>query len=267
MTLEFVEGQVDAMKKLQLFIIFSIIFLCCVSCAKYQKQQAAPVVNSYTFPAFNKVAISGNARVELTNNGGRTSLYCSGIKRDLDGVNASVKGDTLYLSSASNVPIIRLNSGNLKVVKVMGNAYVGANNFNTRSLGIIASGAGSITLQGRIGLTTINQMGSGKVDVKWIDSSKLVVGSDSRGPIYLAGVVKQLEVKLRDQSYLEARYLRAETAEVLATNRSQAHVVAIKTLNAYADESSNVYYHNHPQQINEVSKDSGNVFLMEEVLR
>lgn len=256
------------MKKVLLFIIFSAIFLCCVSCAeysKYQKQQSSIVANSYVFPAFNKIVVSGNARVELIDKGGLSYLYCNGMKRDVDNIGAYVKGDTLYISSTSSAPYMWLNISNPRFITVMGNAFVRAGNLTSKKLGIAVNGNSSITLHGKIGLTMVNQVGSGKVDVRWVDSVSLIVTSSGSGPIYLSGSVKKLTAKLQGRAYLEARYLRAEAATVMTTGLAQAHVLATDILDAYADKASNVYYHKRPQQLNKVSFDSGNVFLIGEI--
>jgi hypothetical protein len=148
---------------------------------------------------------------------------------------------------------------NLTKLNVTGNSAVWSKKFRAANLEINTANHGDLKLEGEYSISKIIQRGAGKIDINWINSKKLIVDSNSNGPIYLAGEVKDMLVKLMSNSYLDAHYLRAHKAVVMTTDKAEANVTVLDALSGYAIDHSNIYYYKRPPSLTVVTRDSGNV--------
>src|SRR3989304_1274225 len=89
----------------------------------------------------------------------------------------------------------------------------------------------------------------GRINISWIDSDKLLIKSYGSGPIYLAGVVNNMSAKLTRNADLDARYLRVQNANIIATDSAQAEVSVLDALDAFAIDKSSIYYYKKPKQL------------------
>lgn len=257
-------------KILWIFIIITSFFCC--SCAhqqyhqKYQQEQLAYVAKAYRPAPFSAVVITGNANVEMTQSNS-SAISFAGQKQYVDGISTNVINNTLYIDNKipSSVVIKLQSIYVLRNLVITNHAYLSGNNLATKKLNIYTANEAGITLNGEFDIANIKQNSSGKMEIKWINSNNLKIAGNGNGPIYLAGTTDNLTAKLFGNSRLEARYLRAQQATIMATDSARADVLAIKTLNAYADRRSNILYYKRPQEFNRVSKNSGNVLLIEEL--
>ncbi|EKE00589.1 MAG: hypothetical protein ACD_21C00323G0004 [uncultured bacterium] len=203
--------------------------------------------------------LKGNTAIELAN--GSYAASITGIKESLNGYQFNIKDQVLYVgttASASNVAI-KLFAPGLKNLTVTDNATINAKNFKTAGLNVLAKNNGTINLEGQYAVNKLYQLGNGRINISWIDSEKLFIDSDSKGPIYLAGIVNSMVIKLTHNAYLDARYLRAQKASVFTTDNARADVLVLDTLGAFAIDKSNIYYYKRPPHFTVVTKGKGNV--------
>jgi hypothetical protein len=266
-------------KILWTFIIIVTIFCCgCINCQKhppqqpqqyqqhYQQDKLAYITKTHYLAPFSSIVATSNAKIELTQ-GNIPAMYLAGQKQYVDSISANIINNTLYINNPNNAAVtIKLQAAHvLRNITVTDHTYISGNNIATKKLNIYACNEGNLKLNGKFDVANITQNGRGKIEIKWIDSNYLQIASNSKGPIYLAGTVDNLVAKLSGTARLEARYLRAQKAKILVTDQARADILAIQTLNAFADRNSNILYYKRPQEFNKVTKESGNVLLIEEI--
>jgi len=249
-----------------LMIIASACSSGCVQYSQYKQAQQAYVAEADYLAPFSTIAITGNANVELTQ-GATSAIFITGQKQYVENVNATVINHTLYINKNTSSPVvIKLQTAYvLNNILVSNNSNLSGKNFASKNLTISASNSANINLNGEFDVANINQTGNGKIEIQWINSDNLKITSHNQGHIYLAGTVDNLTGYLFNSSSLEARYLRAKQATIMTTNYAMATIFAIKTLNAYADNNSGIFYYKRPLEFNKVTKDSGNALLLEEL--
>lgn len=217
------------------------------------------ITQKYSFQPFKSIVLNGNATVELVNGSYAASITDS--RENLQKYQFNVISKVLYVTapiSASDTAI-KLFAPGLKSITVAGNSAVDAKDFKTSSLTVTAKDNGTINLDGQYIIDKIFQCGNGRIDISWINSDSLFVDSLSSGPIYLAGVVNDMVVKLMHNAQFDARYLRAQKASVFTTDNARADILVLDTLGAFAIDDSNIFYHKRPQKLTVVTKGSGNV--------
>jgi len=260
------------MKKIFFNILVVLLFTSCISllggCAHYKaylKEQQTVTVRNYPFAYFDSLVISGRMYVEIKQGGFAVSSAAQ--KQFNDQINAKVQGSTLYITLPGYVPqqsvAVLINLPDLKSLKASNNAYITAPSLKVKTLNITADSHASISIQGQIGLNQVTQKSDGKIDVSWVKSKNLEINSNDNGRVTLAGRVLQLIAKLSGKAQVDTRYLRAQHADIFATRAATAHVWAAKSLKAYADEQSNIYYYRYPLRKTIVSREHGNVLYME----
>ncbi len=231
----------------------------------YKEEQQAVTTRNYTLPYFDSIVASGGIYVEIEK--GYPSASSAAQKQYNDKVTAQVTKHTLYLTLPSYInqknvaALVKVN--NLKSLHAANSAFVTAKNLTSASLEVAADSHAAINLQGMLSVNKITQKSDGKIAINWIKSKKLEVESYGHGLIMLAGKVKELDAKLRSNAQLDARYLRALTATIIATDIATAHVWVADLLNAYTERQSNVYYYRISEHRNIVSKDHSNVLYLD----
>jgi hypothetical protein len=234
-----------------------------------QNQQKQIFVSQpYRVPTFRQVIINGPFQVELVQ--GEPGIRLIGYLNDVANCRVSMRAGVLNVEVAKNARLaymvrIRLSARNMRFISLNGQAQLTAANYNVTHMQIKAAGSSNVRISGKIGVDVLIQEGRGRISLGWIDSRQLCVTSSNGGLVYLYGATKNLIAKLTDSAYLDARYLRAKHATILATDKSSADVVATRDLNIYADKTSNVYYHNTPKEINIVTKNAGNALSMSDM--
>jgi hypothetical protein len=221
-----------------------------ISNAQRLSSQDKITTQKYSLKPFKSIVLQGRASIELVN--GSYAANATGMK---------VASQVLHVGTpalATNVPI-KVFAPGLKNITVTDNATVSSKNFKTAGLSINAKNNGTINLEGQFAIDKIYQRGNGRINISWIDSNNLFIDSDSGGPIYLAGTANNMTIKLTRDSQLDARYLRAQKASVLTTDKARADVLAIDTLGAFAVDKSNVFYYKRPHDLTVLTKGSGNV--------
>lgn len=243
----------------------TIILIFTVGC---QTQRAVPVEQEivtyrYNLPPFKSIVLNGNAIIKLVN--GSYTASITGPENYLYDDQVSVVNQILNidtLKSANNI-IIKISAPRLKNITVAGNSTMNAKDFKTTGLTVIAKDNGTINLEGKYIIDRIYQYGNGRINIIWVESDNLFIDSRSNGPIYLAGIVKNMVAKLTHNALLDARYLRVQKASVFTTDAAQANVVALDILGAFATNNSNIYYYNRPHIMTTVTNESGNVLHLD----
>src|SRR3990172_6740123 len=207
---------------------------------------------------FRSIVLSGNANVELVN--GSHAIDVTGIRADKYNCQNRVMNQVLY---TSNNNAVKITAPELRDITVVDHATISSKDFKTKKLSITAKDRGTVNLEGNFNVDNISQFGDGRINISWIDSDKLLIKSYGSGPIYLAGVVNNMSAKLTRNADLDARYLRVQNANIIATDSAQAEVSVLDALDAFAIDKSNIYYYKKPKQLTVVTRASGNVLQLD----
>lgn len=256
------------MKKLLCYILTALSLTGCAyftNYYNYQEEQRTVTTKNYALPYFDAITVSGDMYVEV--NQGAPAASSAAQKQYNDKITAQVTKHTLYLTlpnyiNQKNVAVL-IDVNNLKSLRAENHAYVIAKNLNSANLEVMADSHASINLHGMMSVHKITQKSDGKIEINWIKSKKLEVESYGHGLILLAGKVKELSAKLRSNAQLDARYLRALTATIIATDVATAHVWVSDLMNVYTERQSNIYYYRISKHRNIVSKDHSNVLYLD----
>ena len=71
-----------------------------------------------------------------------------------------------------------------------------------------------------------------------------------------------VRAKLKNHSFLDARYLRTGHTWIKTDDYAQAKVIASASVQSYPQNYSNVYYYKTPGLINRVNSNSGNTLQL-----
>jgi hypothetical protein len=248
------------MKKL---LVVAIILTFTVGCytvplsspKKYAVKET--ITKTYGLQPFKSIFLDSDTTIELSN-GPYAAIIANVNEDDLYNYGFEVKDQVLRITAANNT-LIKIVTPTLNKITVTSNATVNAKDFKTSGLTIIAKNNGTVNLEGQLGIDKIQQRGSGRINVSWIDSDQLFIDSDSAGPLCLAGNVTNMEAKLMNHAQLDARYLRTQNASVFTTDSAHADILVLNTLGGFAMDDSSIYYYKRPKNITVVTKESGNV--------
>lgn len=251
------------MKRMVLLVIGIIFVGGCQNTKLTKSAQKKPqeiTTQHCDLKSFTTLVAGGNAKVELAS--GADSIDITGIQQNRFVCPSNSRSQTLDVSNIANRNInavIKISAANLKNITVTDGATISAQAFKANNLTVVAKDYGTINLAGHFNIKQIFQLGSGRINIDWIDSDSLNIEGQGHGPIYLAGRVNNLQVKLTGNAKLYARYLRAQKASAFTTDNALAEVMALDTLSAYAIDNSNIHYYKRPKDITIVTRDSGSV--------
>lgn len=159
-------------------------------------------------------------------------------------------------------PLVTVTLPNLNKLFIDGPANVGGENIRSKHLAIESHGSGKIKLIGVMNLTQIDQTGSNRIYLRWVNSDTLTINAKDRGFIYLGGVAKTLYARVTQQAIFNAQYLRTDIVQVQTKHFAAAFVYPVTTLRAFASEHSNIYYYKYPKYLTRETTQSGNVLQM-----
>lgn len=229
--------------------------LCCVGCSSVNRTPNL-AHSEAAYSRFSAIVVS-NANVQLQNGPQHVEL-----KAPVNNYKIWVANRTLHVTGSAwckDHGVVIVQVPNLYSIQVKGSGRVFSDDFRSNKLTINASGRGEVVLKGQQCVTKITQRDRSRIDLSWISSEHLMIDGSGKGLIYLAGVVNELLVKLTSNAHLEARYLRAKTANIFVTDHAQAHVIALDKLGVYAVDKAAVFYYKIPKQLTVISQNSGKV--------
>lgn len=220
---------------------------------------------------FENVSVQGQVEVKVTQ-GKHWSLNVSGpadivqnpavIKRDAHGFSIMVP-DNLARKYMRPI-VVNITAPVLRNLVLQDGVMFFSHDLQVLNLKINASGASDVMQQGTLyaGNTEINQQGSGKIALAWLQSENVRINVSKSGLVLLAGVGKDLKVDLSGSAYLDSKYFRVSNLYINARNQARADVFAKRKLIATVDEQANIYYYKRPNFMQIYPKDSGNVLLL-----
>lgn len=213
---------------------------------------------------FSNINANGNLHVVILPSKKQTAYYS--IRSQTSGttdLSAFVDHHTLYLDSHGNKPIdVTVHLYRLHQLIAKDHTQVFVKPLKTQHFNLIARNHARVRLAGLIPLNHLTTSGHANVTFEWVNSKHLTVNMNDQSQATLAGRVKTLHAALSGNSNLTAQYLRSNQAWVQTTDAAQAKVLAIKSLQAYAANHSNIYYYKTPKLINRSNGQSGNILQL-----
>lgn len=257
-------------KKIFSFLASLILVLGLVACISYQKKPIPSVNKNYSMP-FENVSVQGQVEVKVTQ-GKHWSLNVYGpadivqnpavIKRDVHGF--SIKVPENLARKYMRPIVVSVTAPVLRNLVLQDGVIFSGRDLQVSKLKIESSGTNDVTLQGTLyaGSTEINQQGSGKIALAWLQSENVKITVSKSGLVLLAGVGKDLKVDLSGSAYLDSKYFRVSNLNIKARNKAHAEVFAKRRLIATVNDQANIYYYKRPNFMQIYPENSGNVLLL-----
>lgn len=214
---------------------------------------------------FNAISVRGPIKLLLLQPiaGDRNFIQIVGEQRSPMAV--SIKNSTLSLEAeASREPtVVRVGVAQLNQLTVDAGASVSSQPLSSASLSIDAHTTGSINLEGMITLTHLLTSGAGLIHIQWIDTPRLEIDGADSSQIQLAGVAGSVEMRLRNKSQFEGRYLRVDRMMIQTRDFSSAELLVNDSLRAFALDESHIYYYKRPAEFTEFTSGSGRILQLD----
>ena len=253
--------------------VFGAISMSPASVAATTTKVPAPTVktvsSTMSLGAFEAISASGNLAITLTT-GSNSSSHTLHIDHPSN-QNYSIAVKNRVLTIKQTTPwwqrvkpaVISVDVSQLKKLTLIDAASLKVSDLNSPSLAIDADTAGSIDIDGTVGLTSLVSKGPGNIQVSWVDSPLLKIDSYGSGTIKLSGKVEKLEASMSGHGTLEAQYLRANSIMVQTNKFARALVMPLSSLNAFAHGYSNIFYFKTPKNFSHFTSESGNVLQLQ----
>lgn len=180
-------------------------------------------------------------------------------------IQVSVHNHTLYLVAKYNFqpnlprPTAHIRLAILKNLAVYGPTIVHSQSPMTKDFSLKTEGSGNVELSNVGAIRSIIQKGNNTIRVSGIATEKLEINNTGFGKTILAGQVNNLYAAIDKTAILRARDLAANFISIQAKHNAQAYIHATQSLNAFADQSSVIYYYKQPQDLGNYTTASGNV--------
>lgn len=242
--------------KIKLLILIGIS-LVVAGCMKVPLKPVAkpyhpPKMHLYSLHQFNRLNLSGDIRVSLVPGRGKLGLKTTTV--DAQQLKLKEEKGVLAITGAAafnTVPVVIIHVPVLRQITVADNVSLQANNIVTKHLLLRTDSTNPVNLKGTLNLSSLTQTGAGKVSLQWVQGDAMTLVSSGPGAVALAGVAGHMKVLLSGHSRLDAKYLRAQYIDMQTKGEAQANVTPLRSLNAYADNSSSIYYYHLPAVINQ----------------
>ncbi len=121
-----------------------------------------------------------------------------------------------------------------------------------------------INISGMMSLRELDINNSTAVNIYRISSPILTVKQSGNSSAFLAGRTTVSNIKMRDASALDARYMSSERLFINTAGTSQAQVHVTQELNALANEWSLIGYYNQPTTLSRYYTGSGSILYLGE---
>ena len=230
-----------------------------------------PMRSTYVAPvpvaSFNQIDSNGNFNITIKPiaNYSQNSFVINTPLSNTAEVYAVVTNGTLFLRQSPNYPTpinITVYMNRLTALSAFGGTNVFGNRIRASYLVINANTNGTITLNGSIQLREATIAGPTQLNLSWVYGNTIELYENDTAYMNISGNVNMARIKMFNQSYLNARYLRTNHTWIQTKNFAQAQVIAANSVQAYPENLSNVYYYKTPVVINRINSQSGNTLQL-----
>jgi hypothetical protein len=215
---------------------------------------------------FTAISVRGPIKLTLEQASENQQNFFQLMGEQSNPISVSVRNGTLYIQAPSSegakITTARAGVVRLNQLMVDDGASVISKSLTSDSLSIDANTSGSIELLGMMTVDRILSAGSGPIHVQWIDSPRLRIDGSGKSAIHLAGVAGAVEMRLRDESVFQGKYLRIDQIFIQTKDFSTAKLLVNNSLRAFAYDHSNIYYYKRPSELTEFTAGSGNILQL-----
>lgn len=213
------------------------------------------ITNNYNPAPYDSLAINGTFHVEIKGNQSYPCVRITGPRYALKYINVFLQNGQLNIIAShsfgvpNRLPVaIEIDTGELQNISLTGNGTTIISGIGTQGLNLNVAGNGQVNLNGAsaIVLYQLDITGNATVGMYWVNTNNLLISAGGGSHITLAGVATNLDVKLSGGAVLDAKYLRSQEAYVKTRDYACAWIFAQKSLSAYANNYSDIYYYPDP---------------------
>lgn len=180
-------------------------------------------------------------------------------------VYAVINNGALFLRQSPEYPNpinVTVYMNKLTALNVFGDTNVFGDRVRGSSLRINANTNGDITLNGSIMLREADIAGATQLNLSWVYGNAADLYEFDNAYMNISGNIDTVRAKLRNHSFLDARYLRTRHTWIKTNDYAQAKVIASASVQSYPQNYSNIYYYKTPGLINRVNSNSGNTLQL-----
>lgn len=251
------------------YILILVFALLLSSCA-FMRPTPAPVpqyaqFQHLTLPAIHAVKAKGPFAIEIIGHAKQQTVTLVGTANRLAKLQYAVKDGVLSLKTPAGFKIpsprylmVRLRLVHLNQLNIAGQVLLLGQQIDSKQLSIILQNQANVQLKGNVGVNQIEQSGRSHLSIQWVNSPRLQLQS-SGGITQLDGVAGTVTARLFKQATLTANGLRAARLWISTADDSQAKVLAVKSLNAFAKDRSLIEYYKTPAHLEKHSKQNANI--------
>lgn len=146
-------------------------------------------------PAFTKIKINGDFQVQIFGTYGSNSVYVYGPNDAVTATVINAHGDTLFLNQQKKVPhsmrqvIVRIGVNRLSSIVQLGRGRVEGIQLRSSCLDVVSTGSGHMYLAGNMNLKTLVNLGSSCVSVFGANTPELDIKTGGTGVTNVSGNV------------------------------------------------------------------------------
>lgn len=164
---------------------------------------------------------------------------------DLEGVDLNTPHLELKLHNQGKVNLAAANMG-LTELQAQGPSQVVLRGVNSKHFSAQIGGNTCVVLRGEVALQQLTLDDAAKFDAQWVQGYKLKLLAAGQSQVQLAGTVGTLEMTVRNQATVNARYLRTLENYVKTYNQATVMIQTSKHQYTLARDTSNIYYFKSP---------------------
>lgn len=260
-------------------IIKWLFFFAVLSFSVYaQNDNAKQKVYNDNLPFFNKIVVSGNIDLFLDQQNFQEVKILT--KTNIDKVLIYVRNSTLYIVSKqyqstniyvsftnliyleavrnSKMEIVKNAELNNLIVKTDYNSIINLY-VDSKSMSIIALGSGIINLSGNIHYLKLQAKDAVQFNASLF--SFLVDASlYNFADIELKGITDELNVRMKDDSFLKAIGIQTHNCTIEGDNFSEASVYVIDTLTFEGKKSASLFFKGEPKVLNKITSKRAEIY-------
>lgn len=223
------------------------------------------------FKGYTRIVLDGSFDIEsMAGSTETTPIRLVGDKAFVSHIQGQMSQGTLTLrydpefDYVINKPVrVFIPVKHLSTLTAKGNGNVILNQVRAPCLSVNIEGNMNAWIKGNLILAYLRFASNGKLVMYWINSTCTRIDAARQSTLLLAGIANNLEINAEDHAYVDAKFLRSQSAHVHTKGCSRVDVSVSRYFNGIADEQSNIYYfHNRPDFIAAYMHGTGSILDM-----
>ncbi len=225
--------------------LMGLSLLLLTSCMKKEPPPPPKQVNeARKLPYYNRIIMTGDADLRLTQGGRRSALRVKGDSRDVALVKTGVKNNTLYVVVNKDTPQFGKLTVNAHISRLMSLNYRGRGNVFGRNIkgsyvDLKLASQGNVSLSGKLGIHKLWVEGKGKVRIKGLSSRALDIVMRESPEVKIKGITNLEDLNFNGEGKLGLYWINSRDLRVRGNGEAEVHLAGyVRFLHARLKGSS-----------------------------